>query len=43
VCGKLGRAVGRDVMGGRQKRHAWPIAAERGKAGAAFRALKAEM
>ena len=42
VCGKLKRAVGLGVTGGRQKRHAWPVAAERGKAGATLKAERCD-
>lgn len=42
VCGKLGQAAGLGVTGGRQKRHAWPMAAERGKAGAALKAERCD-
>lgn len=42
VCGKLGRAVGLGVTGGRRERHAWPMAAEEGKAGAALKAERCD-
>lgn len=42
VRGKFGRAVGLGVTGVCQKRHAWPMAAERGKAGAALKAERCD-